>query len=289
MTPADMKKANYLRMRLNFLKAFDIRKPSEGYGTPLLAGGEGDFEKDLVERLLKVRDLINMFAATEIEVNFKTKWSERYPNYLFDKGQKVTSTKDFLRAYHDMKDEKKANEMFIFATVQMWEKNYFAEKLECKILDLLRWKYTVYKSDGSRRQRSTAGGTIRGIIVKKKGSMLNALIQEANNKGGRPRVRKCPLYDFTTPLKRKPRKKLRMVKATIEEHGYNGWYSCSEDQSDGSAGTEKCGVPGKPFDESHKLSDFLNFVKDGKLPEEEQNMMTVESVLTMMHQVSVLV
>ena len=136
------------------MNAFDCRKPGEGYGTPLiLQGGEGDLKKDLTDRLIKVRNLIIMIAATEIEAIFKKKWTQHYPDFRYDDGLKqVTCIRDVFQAYHGMMDDenqkKEMNRMFIFVQYECWDNNYYADKLEGKILDLLGWRYNGFKSDG---------------------------------------------------------------------------------------------------------------------------------------------
>ena len=123
--------------------------------------------------------------------------------------------------------------------------------------------------------------------------MFSKLNSEADNKGRRPRLRRCRQVNSpqepTTSSSSRPHKKLMMVKATKEEHGYNGWFCCSRDQSVGSAEMERNDCTGKAkFDVSVKLSDFQKFVREKRLAKKKDGM-TVESVLMKMHQVSVLV
>jgi hypothetical protein len=133
---------------------------------PITGGNEA-----LKARLLGARSLIRKLGKSGIDNYYSNQVASKFPSLTID-GHSINAVRQAKKVYLKLMDFKLKSEFAAFTLNGCWNGNEWATDMEREVMDLLEWKYKDFYSNGETKERDTMGGTIRRLLVKKKGTML---------------------------------------------------------------------------------------------------------------------
>ena len=210
----------YVDLRWFWGTAFDCRSAAD---KNMGIGSQVQDKEGFKQRLLNVREIVCRIGKQTICFEFQTKWQSQFPNFKYFKGGQVQTFQDFRASFFNIPQEERMGYAH-FVLQECWGANRWAKDAEQRILDQLQWKYSNENSQGIARQRRSAHGTIRRILMKTKSCVLSATEKFLQNKAHQNcRIRQVTPKrpngdkDDQCHLVKKQRR------ATYEQDGFNGF------------------------------------------------------------------
>ena len=164
-------KKEALEGRLAECRAFDKR---HGNNSAVSIGI--DTTEKIQARLDNVKELVKMYGKPRIIRYFGCQFQQAFPDFRFggvNTGRKVQSLDDFCEALRSVPFDNAMRYMVWWALHGLWEKNNaWAIPLEEAVLKTLRWQYSGFYCDGSKKARVHQGGCIKAQLVVAKNSCL---------------------------------------------------------------------------------------------------------------------
>ena len=162
-------KSQALQMRLCFAHAL-VGTKEDGSPTRSL-----DLET-LEQTIKEMRELVVTMGVSRIEALFVKKFAEDFPTFRFKGSRKVSCFLDLAEAYRAGPNDNRMRMVIHHAMIGMWgSSNQWAVNMEIEIADALNIEFSGQKASGERSTRSHQGNCIKGILVKKKGALLEPI------------------------------------------------------------------------------------------------------------------